>query len=671
MLKFLKGTAGVLVIIIPLVIVLGLIFKHLTRKSFYPTQGETKIQGISSQVKIYFDDFGVPHIFADNENDMYFAMGYMHAQDRLWQMDIGRRVAEGRLSEILGSKVLEFDKLFRTIGINRFAYSWYNNISPKSKDILTAYTNGVNKFIETHQDNLSVEFDALCYKPEPWKPEESLMIGRLMGWQLNLGWYSDYVLGEIVNKVGIEKTQEIFPDTSIVLYKKPVTNDETDSTKKISSNDLNMENFGTAASLANGFFETYQEYRKFFDIDCTHSGSNSWVVSGDKSITGKPILANDPHLAFQAPSFWYEMQIKDKDSDVRGMSIAGLPGIIIGNNRSVAWGVTNLMNDDNDFIAMQKDSTSSGKYFYKNQSFSFDSLIEKIPVRDSEDVVYKIRLTKIGPVVSDLSVRGLASYNPPPEEGESQNKILSFKWTGFEYSDDIASFYKIDNAKNWDDFKEGLKDYGCPAMNFLYEDIYGNIAYHAAGKIPIRKTQTATSYIYPSNDDLDWTGFIDFDKMPNEYNPKQGYLLTANTNPFDWLKTDAKNRYYISYQWETDSRFDKIKEFLDSKTKLDVDDFKLIQMSYASPYAKDVSKYIVDAYKDNFTSDEKINWCLEKFKGWDGSMKPNESIGSVYNAFIAYLFKNLFEPQMGERTFYDFIVIQNIPYRSALKLLKQ
>jgi len=230
--KYLKNFSGIIIIFLPLLLLLGLLFNNLSKRSFYPTNGNINLSGLKSPVKVYFDDFGVPQIIANNEDDAYFTLGYVHARDRLWQMDLNRRVAEGKLSELFGSRAINFDKLFRTIGINRFCYSWYNELSPKSKLILDSYVKGVNKFIETHWDNLPIEFDAMNYKPEPWKPEHSLMITRLMAWDLNIAWYTDYILGEVINKVGIEKTSEMFPDTNFVLFKKPVIEEDSTETKK-------------------------------------------------------------------------------------------------------------------------------------------------------------------------------------------------------------------------------------------------------------------------------------------------------------------------------------------------------------------------------------------------------------------------------------------------------
>jgi penicillin amidase len=617
--KIIKVIIGILIILIPALAVLGLLFRGLSHKSFYPDTGTVSITGISSDVKIYSDDYGVPHILASNESDMYFALGYMHARDRLWQMDLMRRVAEGRLAEILGTKVLDYDKLFRTIGINKTAYKLYENASPKSKDILNAYSKGVNRFIETHMNELPADFD-------------------------------------------------IFPDTSITLFKKIKVEPDSlaDSTNKISSLE---NNFKSITQLGSGFFSLNESYRQFFGINNSHSGSNSWVISGDKSESGKPILANDPHLAFQAPSKWYEAHIKGGNVDVTGMTLPGVPAVIIGHNTSIAWGMTNLMNDDNDFIILEKDSIDNAKYRFKNQIVKIDSVTEHIPVKDSVEAELVVQYTPYGVVISNLNKHGFIIDRH--ESSYLKDKLMTFKWTGNEITDDFNAFYKLNTAKNWDEFRNGLKEFCCPALNYLYADTAGNIGYQAAGKIPLRKSESFEGKIYPSASIDDWSGFVDFDKMPGVFNPKEGYIASANTNPWNWLRTESKDRYYISYFWEPSSRFDAISEVLKGSPKFNSDEFKLLQMNLRSPYAKTISAYLQEAYKDIKNTDAVTSLALEKFKYWNGEMLHNEPVGAIYNVFFVYLVKNIYHDELGDDVFTDFLAIGSFPYNSTLKLLKE
>ncbi len=663
--KYVRRIIGTLIIIVPSLILLGFLLNMLSGKSFYSNSGSVTVRGITSQVKIYSDDYGVPHIIASNNEDMYFALGYMHAQDRLWQMDLTRRVAEGRLSEIFGSSTLEFDKLYRTIGINRFAYRWFEKLSPESKKYLLDYSDGVNAFIEENYENLPVEFDILNYRPEYWKPEHSLMVTRMIGWELNLAWYTDYILGEIVNKTGLEKTAEIFPDTTFSIFEKPV--EIIDSLGVDTTEMTALKNSEEISILGRDFFRAYGDYRRFFNINCAHAGSNSWVVAGSKSETGKPLMANDPHLAFMAPSKWYEVHLKSSLADVIGMSLPGVPGIAIGHNRQISWSLTNLMNDDTDFFILERDQANANSYIYLGVNYMLDSIKEVITVKDSNEVEIVVRNTVLGPVISELPTRGFISNKIIDLH---KDKILTFKWTGFEYSDEISAFYKINTARNWNEFKNGLKEFCTPAQNFMYADTAGNIGYKAAGKVPIRKTGYKNDCIYPAISDMVWTGFIDFNELPEMYNPKDSFMVTANTNPFEWLKTEPGSRFYISYIWEPESRRDRIHEILSGGSKFNVNEFKLIQASYTSVYAREISDYLLNAFSDPGSIDNLTSRALNILRNSKGEMAAGDAAGSIYSAFLVVLLRNIYIDELGKDVFHDFLLIPNLPLRSTLLMLK-
>ena len=377
-----KNIFGILFLLIVIFITAVVLFNNLTKKSFYDESGVVKVKGVSDKINIYKSELGVSHVFAENENDMYFTLGYLHAQDRLWQMDIARRVAEGRLSEVLGKEALDYDILFRTIGINKASVNLLQKLSLKSKSLLSSYCKGVNFFIENNSKQLPLEFDILNYKPEEWKPEHSLMILRLMGWELNLSWYSDIMFGEIVKKFGFEKAKDFFPDypedapfiikseTEKIKSENQNSKNSTDK-KKTSYNEFTENKYIAASDLGNNFLELSKSFKTFYGTEGTHVGSNSWVIAGSRTESGKPILANDPHLALQVPAKWYEVSLYDnqKKYSVCGFSIPGIPGIAIGHNQTISWGLTNLMCDDSDFMLLKKDSSDSKKYIYRNKSF--------------------------------------------------------------------------------------------------------------------------------------------------------------------------------------------------------------------------------------------------------------------------------------------------------------
>ncbi len=669
---YVKNSAGVILIITTIVVTLFVLFKQLSNKSFYPESGSLKATGISENVNIYRDDFGVSHIEANNENDLYFALGYTHSQDRLWQMDLYRRIAEGRMAEIFGKDAVEYDKLFRTIGIDKISYQFYQNLSPKSKDILRSYCDGVNYFINTHIKKLPFEFDVLNYKPEIWKPEHSIMLVRLLGWELNLAWYTDFMFGEIVKKWGIEKAKDFFPnypeDAPFIIPADKKSNENlktTDSLKKIS--DIKIENgYKTLSDLGQDFFRTNLDYRNYFGLKGTHIGSNAWVISGKKSENRKPILANDPHLVLQSPSKWYEVELINKSNNFffGGFSIPGVPGVAIGYNNFISWGITNLMNDDADFYILKIDSSNHNKYIYKSVSYTIDSTVESIKIKDIKDEIYfPVYHTKIGPVISNLGKTGFTNNQ---NFKSAPNELLTFRWSGFDFSDEIDCFYKLDNATSWNDFKNALKDFNLPASNFVYADTMGNIGYHAAGKIPVRKNMTNDNQaMYPSNGEIEWTAYLDFDELPQSFNPKEEYIVTANNKP----QKDYK--HYISNLYEPPYRAERIEQILKLRNNFNANEFKLIQNDVKSLQAKEFCSYIFEAYKDtiNISRDEKD--FLRLLKQWDYEMKLYSPAATVFAEYEIVLYKNIYKNKLGNELFDNYIFLKNIPVRNTSKLLKE
>lgn len=668
----LKNSTGILLIIITIVITLIILFNQLSNKSFYPENGNIKVQGINENVNIYRDDFGVAHIEANSENDLYFALGYTHSQDRLWQMDLYRRIAEGKISEILGKDALEYDKLFRTIGINKIAYQFYNNLSPNSKSILKSYTDGINYFISTHIKKLPLEFDVLNYKPEPWKPEHSLMLVRLMGWELNLAWYTDFTFGEIVKKYGIERAKDFFPnypeDAPFIIPADKKSGDNTkqqDTIKKISGS--NIENgYKSLADLGKDFQKINLEARNFLGIKGTHIGSNSWVISGKKSESRKPILANDPHLALQAPSRWYEVELINKSTGnfTGGFSIPGVPGIAIGYNNSISWGITNLMNDDADFYVLKLDSSNHNKYIYKNVSYQIDSTVEGIKIKDVKDeIFFTVYTTKLGPVISNMEKTGLLNKQ---SFKTGNNELLTFRWTGYDFSDEIDCFHKLNTARNWNDFKVALQNYNLPASNFVYADTMGNIGYHAAGKIPVRKNLTSDNLaMYPSNGDIEWTSYLDFESLPQSFNPKEEYIVTANNKP----QKDYKN--YISNLYEPQYRAERIEQILKARNNFNANEFKLIQNDVYSLQAKEFCSYIFEAYKDTINIPPEEKEYLMRLKKWDYEMKLYSPEATLFSEFEIALYKNIYRDKLGDELFNNYIFLKNIPVRNTSRLLKE
>ncbi|MCX7610139.1 MAG: penicillin acylase family protein, partial [Ignavibacterium sp.] len=509
--NWLRITIGMVSTIIIVFVIAGIIFFRMLKKSLPEYEGIIETEKIQNDIFIYTDSIGIPYIEAQNDNDVAFALGYLHARDRLFSMDLYRRAGEGRLSEIFGKRTLRFDELFRTIGISRTIKTNLNNYDKTTLSLLKSYSDGVNYFIKNHQSKLPIEFDLLGYYPEPWTEIHSLLIIRMMAWELNLNWWADFVYTELIEKFGIEKAAEILPD--------------------VPQKDLNNipENLKSVSEVAQNFIQSNLLYKQFFGLDGTQIGSNNWVVDGKKSTSGKPIIANDPHLPYSVPSKWYLAVIKNINETLAGVTLPGVPGIVIGKNKNIAWALTNLMNDETDFY-LEKIDSSKKFYYLDNKWQPLQIVKDTIKIKNSKPKIIQIKSTHRGPIISDVHQMTFF-YN----ENEKVFPAISMRWLGLEFSDEMLAFYKINNAKNFQDFREAVSNYSIPGQNFLYADKNGNIGYVAGAKIAIRANSSASIISDGTKSSNDWIGFVPKNEMTFYLNPSSGFLATANSNHFDKL----------------------------------------------------------------------------------------------------------------------------------------
>jgi len=638
--KWKKILIGLSASLIVFILFLFIVSFYMLKKSLPEYDGKKIVKGITSTVKIYRDSFAVPMIIADNDEDAAFALGYVHAQERLFQMDIARRAGEGRLSEIFGTKTIAFDKMFRTIGIYKNALYSYKLLNPVAKKILDAYTRGVNEFIRESKGKYQIEFDVLGYDPYPWKPEHSLMIAKLMAWELNLSWWSDVAFSNIVQKLGTEKAKELIPD-----YPQNAPTIIPESIEKF-------------ARISKDFIETDKKFREFFGFSGTHIGSNSWVVNGKMSASGKPIIANDPHLAFSAPGKWYFVIIRSKDLNVEGFTLPGIPSVVIGKNQNIAWAMTNVMADDADFYVEKIDSTGT-KYFLDGQWK--DLIVEKdsFAVKDSSNYVFEIKKTHRGPIISDVH-----PYNVfYPDEGKIFAN-LSMRWTALEFNDELYASILINKSKGWNDFKVALRYFTAPGQNFIYADKYGNIGYICAAKLPLRNSISPTLIYDGTTSANDWKGYVPYEEMPKLFNPSQNFIASANN------KTAKNFKYHISNVWEPSSRIERITELLTAKPVHSINDFKKYQHDFISPYAKKITKYVLDAFVNVKVKEKNLKTSLELLNNWNYEFDERSQVPAIYAAFLHSLIKNIFEDELGKDLIKEYVFLANIPYRKILELLE-
>lgn len=642
MTKPLKITLGILGSSFIILIAVFFFLKYLVTKSSPEYEGKINVQGIFSEVAIYRDEYGVPHIFAENEQDLMFAAGYVQAQDRLWQMDISRRAGEGRLAEVLGSSAIGFDRLFRTLNLSAIVSKIEAELPPEVSSALIAYSEGVNTFIRDHQGKFPIEFDMLGYEPELWKVKHSLLLSRLMAWDLNLAWWVDLTMGELRDKFGLERAKEllpVYPSEAPVIVKGKFQ--EKKIQKKTSHDLLDTPNIS-------GFKNLVQQYRNYFGIDGSAIGSNAWVVSITKSASGKPILANDPHLGLPAPSKWYEMHLSAPGWNVAGSAIPGTPFIVIGSNDRIAWGLTNAMIDETDFYVVTTDSINPNMYNYEKKLIPIKSRDEVIYIGKDDSLEFTIRETHHGPIISDLHPSLLTKVN-------IQNKLVAMRWCGFEISQESYAFYLINKANNKEEFENGLKHFAVPGQNFIYADVEGNIGYWTAAKIPLRGNFNPTFVLSGWSKEYEWKGFVNFDQLPKLWNPPEQFIATANNKIAD------NTSYFISNLFMPPSRIERINELLNESNIFSVEDFKRMQLDYVSPHARKLTKQITNTFDENPTTDSEINSALEYLNNWDFKHSPTDIAPTIFNMFFVKLIHNTFEDEMGKDILNDYMFFSAVP----------
>ncbi len=645
---------GLLIVLIVLIITSFFYTRRIIRKSFPVEKGLISISELKEEVRIYRDEFGVPYIEASNEDDLFFALGFVHAQDRLFQMDITRRAGMGKLSEILGVEALEYDLMFRVAGFDELAKKLYNNSSEQSKNICKNYVKGINSFLKMSKRNYPIEFDLLNYEPDKWEPYHIYLISRLIAWELNLGWWTDAVFGQLAIKLPKEKFEQVIPDYPedgpVIIKSKGIPQKTKSGLYQISRTNLIDENL--SFELKN-LLQSHLNLRTFLGLNLSYSGSNSWAISSKLSESGKPILANDPHLMYSMPSKWYIVSLNSPTLKAAGVSIPGSPVIVIGKNDRLAWGLTNLMLDDCDLYYETIDSSFS-KYLVDGEWKELSFRVDTIKVKDSSDVIIKIPHTIRGPIINFGNALLRKKKNIP---------FLSMRWTGYELSDELMTFYKINKAKDYLEFKDALRHFGSPAQNFLCADIDGNIFYKAAGKIPIKKIE---NHLLPKDGSLsenDWKGFLSFEVQPEILNPEEGFITTNNNPPSE----NSKN--LIGSLWEPHSRAKRIQQLLSSKEKFGIDDFIKFQMDVVSPFAIDISKKIVESFENVRIKDEFIYKAIEMFRYWTGEMKTYDVPSTIYQEFLIRLLENTFIDEMGDDLYKEFLIVGNVPLRVIYNLI--
>ncbi|HXW15641.1 MAG TPA: penicillin acylase family protein [Terriglobia bacterium] len=589
-----------------------------TRASLPVLDGAIPVSGISARVEVLRDAHGVPHIRAQSLADALFAQGYVTAQDRLWQMDLSRRNAEGKLSEVFGDRSLRLDIESRTLGFPQVAESTLTDFSPEERRLLDSYTRGVNAFIESHRDRLPLEFLLLRYQPQPWREIDSVAAALNLAASLSRSWNTDLMREHIAAQLGKTLLSDVFPDHSA--FDVPVADvpASVPQAEKTSGANLGNEAFQDSL-LAEAFLPAGMDSQSGI-------GSNNWVVNGSHTKSGKPLLANDPHLGHSIPSVWYMIHLKAPGLNVTGVSLPGLPLVIIGHNEHIAWGATNTGADVQDLYVESFNVHDPKKYLHNGQWVDADIRDEVIKVRNRPDYHFTVTVTRHGPVIS--------------HDGD---RHLALQWTLLSPHAVGLPFLHINQASNWQEFTAALRDFKVPMQNFVYADAEGNIGFYAAGLVPARKHGNGAVPVPGSTDDFDWPGFIPFDDLPHSFNPPSGMIATANGR----IVPD-NYPYFITAKWEAPFRTARIFQLLRDGGNFTSADMLRIQTDIMSLEDKWLANQLLAAAEKHPPSSPDAQFALGVLKSWDGEARMDSAATLALEVTRSALLARILKPKLGD-----------------------
>lgn len=630
--KYQKTLALIVTFFVVLFAIL-IFFNKISTISLPPNDTNLEISNITDSSKVYLNKFGIPHIIANNEQDCFFMVGYMHARDRLFQMDIFRRTAKGELSEIFGEEKIQTDKFFKAFGFNMLSEKNYNILDKETKKILNLYSDGINYYIESNKKKLSFEFQALNYFPKKWEPVDCLNISKYLALLQSVSFSKDLINGEISERVGVSKALNLitqYPEKSIHIY-----NDSPfDSVKAISSSNSNyFENYKNLnLSELN---KNISEIVKINKLDFSNAASNSWIVSKNKTNKSELIMASDPHLNLGLPSQWYQIHFSYPGVNVTGLSIPGIPFPFIAKNDFISWGITNSMIDDFDYYFEKVDSLNTNLYLNGNQKNKFTYKLDSIKIKGKETEKYYIRFTNRSAVISDF-------FEKNKNQKNANKYVYTYSWSGNYTSTEMQSMNKLIKTKEWNQFVNCFSNWSSPSLNFTYCDVSGNMGVLTAGKVPIRKLSNACIPNPGWLSDYNWVGFVPYSNMPKLYNPKKGYLVSANNG-----LTTSKTNFYSNY-FDIPSRAERIDYLLSNQKEFSVRDIQLMQVDCYSPFAKlvcDIIKPILNNNKNKLNSEQRT--VLYKFNNWDYIFSPVSPNATVFSCFYNKLLINTFSDELG------------------------
>ena len=596
-------------------------------------EGKITDLDVEDTVEVYFDDYGVPSVFASNDSDMFKVAGYIGARDRLFQMSFMKYAYKGHLSLVLNDSLIAEDTFLRTLGFEKIAKKTLAKVPPSTLQHLQDTCFGINAYIQTlAPSEFPLEFKLIGIDKLPiFEPLDIVALSTMMAWELQGGWDSELFFGAINEQLGPDYLAEILPS-----YKEEYV--------RIASNNVLLKSYQQFASDT-------KDLRNLFKTDRHGYGSNAWAVSGNKTASGKPLLANDPHLAYNQPPWWYEIRLKSDNFNFGGYGLYGFPLPVIGHNEHIGWGFTNVMTDDMDFY-IESLNENQTQYYVDGEWRDLIIEEEEIMLKSGESRTIIIRSTHRGPIVSDIH-----------PDAKGQSKAISFKWTEYDAFDETTALFMLAQASNWEEFSEASKLFGAPGQNWTYADKEGNIGWRPSSKIPIRLNADKLIPFDGTTTKHDWKGYIPFDEMPYSFNPKKGYISNGNNKIIG-----DEYPYYISRYWADPSRGEQIDRRLRVDSSFDVKDMKSILNDITSPFGQEYSPLFSSNYTIGFSAEgDKIYNML---KDWDGVESIDSKATVAFHAIYLNLVKNLFQDELTSFGNESFDTFYSLKYIRSLAIRK-
>lgn len=636
--KILKGSAAALLLLLAALLIAFFWYRNASQPQI---AGRLRLAGPAAAIDIVRDAAGVPHIYAQSKADAYFALGFVHAQDRLWQMEMNRRIPAGTVAEILGPNAAGTDRFLRTLGVRRNAQAILGNLAPDARAALDAYAKGVNAYLSNRKGPLPPEFLLTgAPAPAPWQPVDSLGWQTMMSWDLGANWTQELLRMRLAQRLPLERINQFLP---------PYPGDAPLATQDYTK--LYRRLAGTTQQLTRVAAVAPPSYVEGM-------GSNNWVLAGSRTESGKPLLANDPHLGLSAPALWYFAHLSAPGMDVIGATLPGLPAVVLGRNERIAWGFTNTGPDVQDLYIEHINPANPQQYQTPGGWAEFKTRTETIKIKGQPDVALEVRESRHGPVIS--GALPVADRALP----DAKTHVMAFAWTALRPDDlTLQAGIRMNLAGNWQEFLASARDFASPQQNMVYADIDGNIGFVAPGRVPIRKAENDLHGLAPApgwDARYDWAGFVPFDSLPRQFNPASHQVITANQKI-----VEPDYPYFLTSEWTLPYRADRIAELIAATPKHSLESFGAIQKDTLSLAAREV----LPALLRTRPGSERARKALAALAKWDGTMDVASAEPLIFNAWLRELSRRMFADELGDALMQDYWSLRNVqqPLADILK----